>query len=508
MAIKRDTLDDLLAGRDPKAVFSKDGLFDELKKALAERVLNAELDDHLDNEAAEGFRNRRNGSSKKTVLTETAKIDIRIPRDREGTFDPKLIQRYQRRFPGFDDKIVSMYARGMTVREIQGHLLELYGLEVSPDLISTVTDAVLETVAEWQNRPLETSYPLVFFDAIRVKIHDEGLVRNKAVYLALGVAADGTKDILGLWIETTEGAKFWLKVMNDLKARGVEDILIAVVDGLKGFPEAIEAVFPQAAVQTCIVHLIRNSLDFVSWKDRKPVVAELRKIYRAADAEAGRMALEAFEGSPWGRKYAAIGQIWRRQWEQIIPFFAFAPAVRKIVYTTNAIEALNAKLRGRCGQEAISRATRRRPSSFSWSCARSLSNGKCRLANGPRQRPSSPLCSAIASSELDGNPAPRTRFPTVPRPDHYRTTFYRELRPISEKFEVEALRVNGLDRERLCVSGIDPRDAMIAANRWIQKIAGASKPVLVAYPVSVDWTWLYWYFVNFCPDGSPFGYSQ
>jgi putative transposase len=238
-----------------------------------------------------------------------------------------------------------MYARGMTVREIQGHLLELYGLEVSPDLISTVTDAVLETVAEWQNRPLETSYPLVFLDAIRVKIRDEGLVRNKAVYLALGVAADGTKDILGLWIETTEGAKFWLKVMNDLKARGVEDILIAIVDGLKGFPEAIEAVFPSAAVQTCIVHLIRNSLDFVSWKDRKPVIAELRKIYRAADAEAGRKALEAFMEGSWGRKYAAIGQIWRRQWEQIIPFFAFAPAVRKIIYTTNAIEALNAKLR-------------------------------------------------------------------------------------------------------------------------------------------------------------------
>jgi len=230
MAIKKDRLDDLLAGRDPKAVFSKDGLFDELKKALAERVLNAELDDHLDNEAAEGSRNRRNGFSKKTVLTETSKIDVRIPRDREGTFDPKLIQRYQRRFPGFDDKIVSMYARGLTVREIQGHLLELYGLEVSPDLISTVTDAVLETVAEWHNRPLETSYPLVFFDAIRVKIRDEGLVRNKAVYLALGVAADGTKDILGLWIETSEGAKFWLKVMNDLKARGVEDILIAVAD--------------------------------------------------------------------------------------------------------------------------------------------------------------------------------------------------------------------------------------------------------------------------------------
>ena len=259
MAIKKDTLDGLLAGRDPQAVFAKDGLFDELKKALAERVLNAEIDDPLDGEAAAGKRNSRNGYSKKTVLTETSKLDLRIPRDREGTFDPKLIARYQRRFPGFDEKIVSMYARGMTVREIQGHLLELYGLEVSPDLISTVTDAVLETVAEWQNRPLEPMYPLVFFDALRVKIRDEGLVRNKAVYVALGVTPEGTKDILGLWIETSEGAKFWLRVMNELRNRGVEDILIAVVDGLKGFPEAIAAVFPPTIVQTCIVHLIRNS---------------------------------------------------------------------------------------------------------------------------------------------------------------------------------------------------------------------------------------------------------
>ena len=253
MAIKKDTLDQLLSGRDPKEVFSKDGLFDELKKALAERVLNAEMDDHLEGEAAAGKSNHRNGYSKKTVLTETSKIDIKVPRDREGSFDPKLIARYQRRFPGFDEKIVSMYARGMTVREIQGHLLELYGLEVSPDLISTVTDAVLETVAEWQNRPLEAMYPLVFFDALRVKIRDEGLVRNKAVYVALGVTPDGTKDILGLWIETSEGAKFWLRVMNELKNRGVEDILIAVVDGLKGFPEAINAVFPRTIVQTCIV---------------------------------------------------------------------------------------------------------------------------------------------------------------------------------------------------------------------------------------------------------------
>ena len=319
MAIKKDTLDQLLSGRDPKEVFSKDGLLDELKKVLAERVLNAELDDHLDGEGAAGKANHRNGYSKKTVLTETSKIDIKIPRDREGTFDPKLIQRYQRRFPGFDEKIVSMYARGMTVREIQGHLLDLYGLEVSPDLVSTITDVVLETVAEWQNRPLEAMYPLVFFDALRVKIRDEGLVRNKAVYIALGVTPDGTKDILGLWIETSEGAKFWLRVMNELRNRGVGDVLIAVVDGLKGFPEAINAVFPETIVQTCIVHLIRNSMDFASWKDRKAIAAALKTVYRAKGADAGRQAFDEFDAGPWGKKYPAIAQSWRRHWEQVIP---------------------------------------------------------------------------------------------------------------------------------------------------------------------------------------------
>ena len=243
------------------------------------------------------------------VLTDTGKIDLEIPRDRLATFDPQLIAKYQRRFPGFDDKIVSMYARGMSVREIQGHLRDLYGIEVSPDLVSAVTDAVLEEIAEWQNRPLEALYALVFFDAIRVKVRDEGTVRNKAVYLALGVRPDGAKEILGLWIEQSEGAKFWLRVMNELRTRGVEDVLIAVVDGLKGFPEAITAVFPETQVQTCIVHLIRSSLAFVSYKDRKAVAAALKEIYRAKDAEAGQAALEAFATSVWGRKYEAIAAV-------------------------------------------------------------------------------------------------------------------------------------------------------------------------------------------------------
>jgi putative transposase len=268
-----------------------------------------------------------------------------VPRDRQSSFDPHLIAKYQRRFPGFDEKIISMYARGMSVREIVGHLRDLYGVDVSPDLISAVTDAVLDEVAAWQGRPLEPVYPLVFFDALRVKIRDEGLVRNKAVYVALGVRADGTKEILGLWLEQNEGAKFWLRVMNELKTRGVEDILIAIVDGLKGFPEAIVAVFPQATVQTCIVHLLRHSLEFASYKDRKAVAAALKDIYRAIDAASGEAALAGFEASPWGRKYPAIGQSWRRAWAEVVPFYAFHPDVRRLVYTTNAIEALNSKLR-------------------------------------------------------------------------------------------------------------------------------------------------------------------
>lgn len=336
-------VDQLLGGADAKTAFDKDGLLDELKKALAERALNAEMDHHLD--AGEGDGNRRNGYGRKTVLTGTGKIALDIPRDRLSSFDPQLIAKYQRRFPGFDDKIVSMYARGMSTREIQGHLRELYGIDVSPDLVSAVTDAVLEEVAEWQNRPLEALYALIFFDAIRIKVRDEGTVRNKAVYVALGVRPDGTKEVLGLWIEQSEGAKFWLRVMNELKGRGVEDVLIAIVDGLKGFPEAITAVFPQAQVQTCVVHLIRHSLAFVSYKDRRAVAATLKQIYRAKDADAGKAALEDFSEGHWGKKYPAIAQSWRRNWSEVIPFFAFPDEVRRIIYTTNAIESLNAKLR-------------------------------------------------------------------------------------------------------------------------------------------------------------------
>jgi putative transposase len=336
-------LDQLLAGADPKTAFDPNGLLDALKKALAERALNAEMDHHLASD--DGVGNSRNGYGRKSVLTDTGKVELEVPRDRQATFDPQLIAKYQRRFPGFDDKIISMYARGMSTREIVGHLQELYGIDVSPDLISAVTDAVLEEIAAWQARPLEAAYPLVFFDALRVKVRDEGLVRNKAVHLALGVRADGSKEILGLWLEQNEGAKFWLRVLNELRNRGVEDILVAVVDGLKGFPDAILAVFPDATVQTCIVHLLRQSLAFVAYQDRKPVAAALKDIYRAVDASAGETALAAFEQGPWGRRYPAIGQSWRRAWGEVVPFHAFPSEVRRLLYTTNAIEALNAKLR-------------------------------------------------------------------------------------------------------------------------------------------------------------------
>jgi putative transposase len=344
-----EILDQILTGySQPSDLTSADGIIQRLKKALIERALGAELSSHLGYEkgdpAGRGSGNSRNGTSAKTVLTEDGQVQIEVPRDRAGTFEPLLIAKGQTRFEGFDDKIISLYARGMTVREIQGHLAELYGTDVSPDFISKVTDAVLEEVREWQSRPLDPVYPVVFFDALRVKIRDEGMVKNKAVYVALGLNPSGDKDVLGLWIEQTEGAKFWLKVMNELKLRGVNDILIAVVDGLKGFPEAITTVFPQAMVQTCIVHLIRNSLSFVAWKDRKAIMPSIKAIYRAENADVALQRLEQFEAD-WGKRYPAIGQAWRRSWQHVIPFFAFAPGIRKMIYTTNAVEALHRSLR-------------------------------------------------------------------------------------------------------------------------------------------------------------------
>lgn len=344
-AFSAELLDELLAGRDPKTVLDSGGLIGELKKALAERMLNAEMDVHLEQPGEAEAGNHRNGTSPKTVLTPDGELTLSIPRDRHGRFDPALIAKYRRRFPGFDDKIIALYARGMSTRDIQAHVRELYGIEVSPDLVSAVTDQVIDEVTAWQARPLEASYAIVFFDALRVKIRDEGLVKNKAVYLAIGMDAAGFKHVLGFWIEQSEGAKFWLRVMNEIKSRGTNDILIAVVDGLKGFPEAITAVFPDTVVQTCIVHLIRYSMQFASWKERKIIAAALKPIYQARDAAAAELELQAFDEGPWGQKYPAIAQSWRRNWEAVIPFFVFPVEVRKIIYTTNAIESLNASVR-------------------------------------------------------------------------------------------------------------------------------------------------------------------
>jgi putative transposase len=348
--IKTELLDELLSGvKTPDDLLGDGGVFRQLKKALMERALGAELTHHLGYEkgaapVGRARSNSRNGHSAKTVLTDDGEIDLSIPRDRAGTFEPVLVPKGVTRVEGFDSRIISLYARGLSVREIQAHLKEMYGTEVSPDLISRVTDAVLDEVKEWQNRPLEALYPIVFFDALRVKVRDEGIVKSKAVYVALALDTEGQKHVLGLWIEQTEGAKFWLKVMNELKTRGLNDILIAVVDGLKGFPEAIAAVYPETLVQTCIVHLIRNSLAFVSWADRKAIMPDLKAIYGAANAQAALERLDAFEGK-WGKRYPTIAPTWRRAWDYVIPLFAFPPAIRKMIYTTNAVESLNRSLR-------------------------------------------------------------------------------------------------------------------------------------------------------------------
>jgi putative transposase len=345
--IPSELLDQLVTG--PMTAGQVQGLFDQFKKALLERALGAEMSHHLGyapgQAKPEGAGNQRNGKSAKTVLTDTGALRIDVPRDRQASFEPQIIGKHERRFTGFDDKIIAMYARGMTVREIAAFLAEMYSVDVSPDLISRVTDEVMSEVTAWQTRPLEPMYPVVFFDALRVKIREDAVVRSKAVYLALGVLPDGTRDILGIWIENTEGAKFWMKVFNDLKTRGVHDILIAVTDGLKGMPEALGAVFPATTLQTCIVHLIRNSLDFASWKDRKALAAAIKPIYTAVSAEAAQAELDAFEAGPWGQKFPTVVSAWRRAWDKVIPFFAFPPDVRRVIYTTNAIESVNARLR-------------------------------------------------------------------------------------------------------------------------------------------------------------------
>lgn len=342
--IPESVLDELLKGRDATEIFSSEGLMGELKQALAERMLNAEMDVHLDEEERESG-NHRNGYSEKTVITDEGSLRLAIPRDRHGTFDPILIEKYRRRFPGFDEKIISMYSRGMTTREIQGHVLDIYGLDVSATLVSAVTDAVHAEVEAWRGRQLERTYAIVYLDAIRARMRYEGHVENRAVHLAVGIRCSGEKEVLGMWLQQNEGAKFWLGVLTDLKNRGLEDILIAVVDGLKGFPEAIEAAYPQALVQTCIVHLLRNSLHLVPWKDRKELTRALKRVYQAPSAEAAATELEAFEQSELGRRYSAIAPMWHRQWEQVIPFFDFPEPIRRIIYTTNAIESLNSTLR-------------------------------------------------------------------------------------------------------------------------------------------------------------------
>ena len=334
--------------KKPEDLIGENGLLKQLTKMLVERALEAEMADHLGHDKSDPVTNvtgnARNGHSAKTLKGEFGELPLDIPRDRQGAFEPQLIGKHQTRWTGFDDKIISLYARGMTVREIQGHLTEMYGTEVSPSLISAVTDAVSEEVKAWQARPLDPLYPILYLDCIHIKVRDTGAVRVKAVYLAIGVNFTGHKEVLGLWIAQTEGAKFWLQVVTELKNRGVQDIFIACVDGLKGFPEAIETVYPKASVQLCIVHMVRNSLNFVSWKTRKEVAADLRLIYQSATVDDAEQRLTEFEGK-WDSQHPPIAQIWRRNWARIVPFFDYPPEIRKVIYTTNAIESINMSLR-------------------------------------------------------------------------------------------------------------------------------------------------------------------
>jgi putative transposase len=344
-----ELVDELLGGaRTAEEIAGPEGLLGQLTRRLLERALQAEITEHLGYEPGQappgGAGNARNGQPAKTVLTDQGAVRIRAPRDRKGSFDPQIVKKGQRRWVGFDEKVIALYGRGLSVREIQGHLGEIYGTDVSPDLISTITDAVMGDAKAWQTRPLESVYAIVYLDALVVKIRDGATVRNHACYLAIGVNLDGEREVLGMWFQRTEGAKFWLAVLTDLKARGVQDVLVCCVDGLTGFPEAIEAVFPQAWVQTCIVHLVRSSLRFVPYRDKRAVAADLKKIYTATDQDAAADQLTAF-AERWDARFPTISRSWLEHWEQITPFLAFPPDVRRVVYTTNTIEALNRQIR-------------------------------------------------------------------------------------------------------------------------------------------------------------------
>jgi putative transposase len=346
MAIRKELIDELVATSEGPLI-GPDGLSKELTKALVERMLGGEMTHHLGYEkhdvAGNGSGNSRNGKSRKTLKGEAGEITIDVPRDRNGTFEPKLIEKHQTRFEGFDAKILSMYALGMTVRDIQGHLRDMYGVDVSAGLISDVTDSVMDEVRAWQDRPLEALYPIVYLDALMVKMRQDGKVDNRAVYTAIGINIEGEKSVLGLWVSGTEGAKYWMSVLMNLKNRGMKDAFIICTDGLKGFPEAIEAVFPKTLVQTCIVHLIRASLQYVNWKERKAMAADLKTIYRAASAEMAELALQEFR-SKYPR-HQVVADVWQRNWQRVIPFFEFPEEIRKIVYTTNAVESLHMTLR-------------------------------------------------------------------------------------------------------------------------------------------------------------------
>ena len=349
MPITRETLDELLREYEkPDDLLGEEGLLQQLTKALVERALEGELTHHLGYEkyTAEGRNsgNSRNGKTTKRVKGKRGEIEVEVPRDRNGEFEPQIIKKNQTRFDGFDEKIISLYARGMTTREIQGHLKDVYGVDVSPDLVTTATDAVLDEVKAWQNRPLDEVYPILYLDALQIKVRDEGRISNRAFYVAIGVNMSGTKEVLGIWTAPTEGAKFWMAVVTDIKSRGVKDILIACVDGLKGLPEAIEAIFPQTEVQICLVHLVRHSLQYVSYKDRKQVAQDLKTIYRASTASEAERNLEEFTAK-WNHRYPIISKSWRSNWQRVLPMFGFPDEIRRAVYTTNAIESLNMSLR-------------------------------------------------------------------------------------------------------------------------------------------------------------------